>query len=308
MGLAQECQRRGCGFCRNGVNHRPVISIAKASDIQLIPEQHAMTVYAAILAVTLAGFYVYSRVVGRVARESSRIRSDLFGFADAPVVGVILAILSLTAVYSWYLGGPKAAPVPLKVEDVIPGALQFAIFPVGIIVFLYARNVSVAEIFGLRKMSIGKSAACALGFLLALLPAFFLITDIVARKLGNAAELQPLVELYRAAVREHDYRAVLYIFIAAAVIAPVAEEILFRGYLYPALKSGMGGLPSAILGAVLFAAIHNNAVGLPGLALLALALTVAYEWSGSLWVPVFMHAFFNTTSLIIAAATAHQPV
>jgi membrane protease YdiL (CAAX protease family) len=50
---------------------------------------------------------------------------------------------------------------------------------------------------------------------------------------------------------------------------------------------------------VLFAAIHNNALGFPGLTLLALALTLAYEFTGTLLVPVFMHACFNGISLFV---------
>jgi membrane protease YdiL (CAAX protease family) len=283
-----------------------VISIAKASDIPLIPEQHATFIYVALVAATISGLYTYTRVVARVSSDSSRIRSDLFGFADAPVVGLLIAFFGLSAISSWFLAAPKADAAALKAEHIIPGALQFAVFPIGLMVFLYARNVSIIEAFGLSKVRIGRAAAWAFGLLLALLPSFFLITDLAARNLGESAELQPLVELYRTAVREHDYQVILHTFIAAAVIAPVAEEFLFRGYLYPTLKRTLGALPSAIFGAVLFAAIHNNAVSLPGLALLALALTVAYEWSGSLWVPIFMHAFFNGISLLIAAATAHQ--
>lgn len=306
MASPQECQRRGCGFCGNGVNHRAVIPIAKASDNLLIPEQHAALIYVALVAATVAGLYTYTRVVARVGGDSSRVRSDLFGFADVPVVGLIIAFFGLTAISSWFLKAPKAEPAVLKLEHIIPGALQFAVFPIGIMVFLYARNVSIIEAFGLSKVRIGRAAVWAFGLLLALLPAFFLITDIAARKLGEGAELQPLVELYRSAVRERDYQVILHTFVAAAVIAPLAEEFLFRGYLYATLKRTIGALPSAVFGAVLFAAIHNNAVSLPGLFILALALTVAYEWSGSIWVPVFMHAFFNSLSLIIAAATAHQ--
>lgn len=306
MARPQECQRRGCGFCGNGVNHRAVIPIAKASDIPLIPEHHAVLIYVALVAATFAGLYTYTRVIARVGGDSSRVRSDLFGFADVPVVGLIIAFFGLSAISSWFLNAPKAEPAVLKLEHIIPGALQFAVFPIGIMVFLYARNVSITEAFGLSKVRIGRAVAWAFGLLLALLPAFFLITDLAARKLGENAELQPLVELYRAAVRERDYHVILHTFVAAAVIAPLAEEFLFRGYLYATLKRAIGALPSAVFGAVLFAAIHNNAVSLPGLFLLALALTVAYEWSGSIWVPVFMHAFFNSLSLIIAAATAHQ--
>jgi membrane protease YdiL (CAAX protease family) len=38
---------------------------------------------------------------------------------------------------------------------------------------------------------------------------------------------------------------------------------------------------------------------MPGLTVLALGLTLAYEWSGSILVSIFMHAWFNATTLLV---------
>ena len=55
---------------------------------------------------------------------------------------------------------------------------------------------------------------------------------------------------------------------------------------------------AALLTSALFALVHVNLASLPALFYLALCLTLAYEWTGSLLVPITMHALFNTVSLV----------
>ena len=272
----------------------------------VIPVEYAPIIYSVLCAAMVAGCVVYYRALVRLFEDGGRVRSDLFGFVDAPVIGVLVTFFGLTAMSAFLVTSP-VEPAVLKVEKILPGAMQFALFPFGVVIFLIARNVSLIEVFGLRKVRLLKAVAYALGFLAALMPLFFLVTDIAARKLGSDAQLQPLVELYQEGVKQRDWKVMLHTILAAAFIAPIGEELLFRGYLYPVLKRFIGAVPAALIGAVLFAAIHNNAVGLPGLTLLALALTIAYEWSGSLLVPMFIHCLFNSISLAASAWMALSP-
>ena len=263
-------------------------------------------IYSVLFAAMFVGGVVYYRALTRLLDGGGKVRADIFNFIDVPVIGVLVTFFGLTAASAFLLAAP-AEPVVMKGDKILPGALQFALFPFGIAIFLVARNVSLIETFGLRKVGLFRALGYALGFLAALMPLFFLVTDFAARRLGSDAQLQPLVELYQQSVKQRDWTVILHTILAAAVIAPIGEELLFRGYLYPALKRFIGAVPSAFLGALLFAAIHNNAVGLPGLMLLALALTIAYEWSGSLLVPVFIHCFFNSLSLAASAWMASSP-
>jgi membrane protease YdiL (CAAX protease family) len=85
---------------------------------------------------------------------------------------------------------------------------------------------------------------------------------------------------------------------AAILLAPLAEEILFRGILYPAIKQA--GYPHlALWGTVLlFAAVHMNAVTFLPLAVLALLLTALYERTNNLLAPIFAHALFNALNFV----------
>ena len=86
------------------------------------------------------------------------------------------------------------------------------------------------------------------------------------------------------------------------VLAPIAEELLFRGWIQTALRGGIGVWPGGIVTAVLFAAIHYDAnhrrffLVLP----LAIALGLVREISGSIRPTILLHAIYN---LIIVAIT-----
>jgi CAAX protease family protein len=87
------------------------------------------------------------------------------------------------------------------------------------------------------------------------------------------------------------------------VLAPVAEEMLFRGILYPAVKQA--GFPRLALWgtALLFAAVHQNLVTFVPLTVLALALAWLYERTDNLWAPITAHAMFNAMNFVILYST-----
>lgn len=89
----------------------------------------------------------------------------------------------------------------------------------------------------------------------------------------------------------------VYLGIFAIVLAPVAEEFVFRGVLYPVIKQA--GFPRLALFGVnaLFAIIHLDATIFLPLFVLALAFTWLYETTDSLLAPIVAHALFNAANL-----------
>lgn len=85
--------------------------------------------------------------------------------------------------------------------------------------------------------------------------------------------------------------------VAAIIFAPIAEEVIFRGYLYPVVKKFTDRWFASVFTGVFFGVIHFNLMALPMLALMGVVLAVVYEKSGSLWVPIGCHAAFNATSV-----------
>ena len=76
-------------------------------------------------------------------------------------------------------------------------------------------------------------------------------------------------------------------------LAPFAEEVLFRGILYPWIKQL--GFPRLALWStsLLFAAIHLSPVSFVPLAALALGLAILYERTNNLLASIAAHALFN---------------
>jgi uncharacterized protein len=90
----------------------------------------------------------------------------------------------------------------------------------------------------------------------------------------------------------------LVLAVATIVIAPVAEEVIFRGILYPAIKRA--GYPRLALWgtAVLFGLIHLNLGTFVPLTFLAIVLACLYEYTGNLLACITVHGLFNATNFV----------
>ncbi|MDI1314335.1 CPBP family intramembrane glutamic endopeptidase [Prosthecobacter sp.] len=80
----------------------------------------------------------------------------------------------------------------------------------------------------------------------------------------------------------------------AVVWAPISEEIIFRGLLFPGLSSRLRWLPGAVLGAFVFAVIHPQGwAGVPAIMVLACSFSFLRMWRRSLIAPMTAHALNN---------------
>lgn len=81
------------------------------------------------------------------------------------------------------------------------------------------------------------------------------------------------------------------------VVAPMAEETLFRGYVFGALSKWRGWVPGAVLTGVLFGGVHATsapAVDLLPLAVLGFGLCWLYRATGSLLPCIAAHSLNNS--------------
>ena len=126
--------------------------------------------------------------------------------------------------------------------------------------------------------------------------------DFALRSLSLPDEKQELVNLF-----ENTHSAVLrWVFLAVAVlIAPAAEEFLFRGGLFRYFRTRMPRWVAIILTSALFGAPHvswaDHMAGLPSfLPLIALAAVfcLAYERTGMIGTVIVAHALFNLNSML----------
>lgn len=107
-----------------------------------------------------------------------------------------------------------------------------------------------------------------------------------------------LQEIVQTLMANDDISLKIAIAVSAIIFAPLIEEVIFRGYIYPVIKRFSHPVFSCVITSLLFAVIHSNIEGLMPLFLLAIVLTIFYEVSKSIWVPILMHACFNGVNTI----------
>ena len=148
--------------------------------------------------------------------------------------------------------------------------------------------------FGITLESAGRAARDGtIGFLASLAPVFAVL--MLTAHLRDDDLQHSFLQLLQ---REPDGAIIAWIVLAAAVIAPLTEELLFRVILQGWLESRLGPGPAIAIVAVIFAAVHNWPDMLP-LIPLAVVLGVLYHRSNSYVAIVVAHALLNASMLAL---------
>jgi membrane protease YdiL (CAAX protease family) len=84
------------------------------------------------------------------------------------------------------------------------------------------------------------------------------------------------------------------------LLAPCAEEILFRGFLFQWLASRFGVFPGVLLSSLIFMAIHWSLFGAANTFLLGISAALLLRSSRSLWPGVALHALWNLLFVLFA--------
>jgi len=195
-----------------------------------------------------------------------------------------IAILSLIPQNVLLVGVP-AACIALKygqrLEDI-----GFTLRPDGRTLRLgFALGLLVMAVgFGMEWL-VGQAARLALGPQSAQSLASF--TD----RIGNA-------EVIRQGMESPVWFVLLLL--GGGILAPVGEEFFFRGFLYNAARRRFGFWPAVWISTLVFAMVHVGPLLILAIIPVGVLLAVAYERTGSLWVPIVMHVTNNSLALVLA--------
>jgi membrane protease YdiL (CAAX protease family) len=166
-------------------------------------------------------------------------------------------------------------------------------------IFLRQHQVRWRDAFGFQKSNLFRALFWACAVAVVILPVALELqraSIFVLEKIGWPVEDEAAVALVAGAKL---LWLKIYLGLFAVVIAPVAEEFIFRGILFPFFKQ-LGFPKLARLGvSFLFAAIHFDAAIFVPLFALALALTWLYEFTDNLLAPIVAHGLFNAANLVI---------
>jgi len=170
------------------------------------------------------------------------------------------------------------------------------LFGIGVVLALH--QIRWRDAFGFNHRPLAK--ALLLGAMMAILflPVGLVLQDVslrVLEKIHVPAEAQKAVVEFQKA---ETWQTRAYLIFFAVALAPVAEEMLFRGTLYPAIKQ-MGFPKWALwITSILFAAAHVTAGIFIPLMVLSMMLIWLYEKTDNLLAPIAAHATFNCINIL----------
>ncbi len=179
----------------------------------------------------------------------------------------------------------------------------YAFFFILVQCFLWHKKISWNALFGFSKTKISDAFLTAGTCLMAILVPLGILNfgihkifDYMKWPLDQQLPVQLFLET-------KDPVALAALVGMAVVGAPLFEEILFRGILYPFLKGKIGLIHATWINAVVFAMAHGHIPSMLPLAVLGIVFTLLYEWKGNLAACMIMHSSFNTLSLFLLWTT-----
>ena len=222
-------------------------------------------------------------------------------FAWVGFLVAIMGVLVLIGTVAAIVGADGESPEFVVIATLAQGAVF-----VGTAVWFASRVAKPkAWHFGLRRTRFWPAVGwAALGVV-----SFFVISAIYGA-IVNVDSEQDVVESLGG---DQGTFGLLIAGLMVIAVAPVVEEVFFRGFFYRALRSRFSVIAAAMMNGLLFGSIHFNFDGpdalliLPPLALLGFIFCLVYEKTGSLFPVIGMHAFNNAVAYAAQAARTSGP-
>lgn len=247
-------------------------------------------------------FYALLRRVRRSVPSLEPVDYDMFDL----VLMFFPAILFLMnpIVEAVMAASGKVQPVEKPKNDILSVLVNIGYFAfVGIMtcgIIEWIRNRRVVRLFGLRELSLPKIVVFSiLGGVASLLICAWAVGEFSTSYLEGVfgeLEVQEPVKMFQ------ESNSLIHLSLSilmACIAAPVVEEFLFRGYMYGTLRRLTNPVFAAVIIGGLFAVVHGNLPALLPLWVFSILLSIAYEMTRCLWVPVGMHIFFNAANIVL---------
>ena len=243
----------------------------------------------------VAGVYIYVSLMRQI---SARVVDPMapgertFAWPEVILATVLSFFFLLT------LAGSSQHPTHMRSRDLIVSAL----FTIGLLLsvagFLRLRGFDLNSLGGFSRISFFRTAVTGGVLMLAAYPLIFLADIVTQRLLRRVPDKQAIVELFNASSTLEQR---VLIIVLAVTVAPLAEEFIFRFFLYGVVRRYFGRVVGITVSALLFAAVHAHLPSFAPLFVLGSCFAIAYEWSGSILVSMTMHALFNALTLTALA-------
>lgn len=268
---------------------------------------------AAVLAVAGLALLSVGLVLLGGSQAVERTAAGLAYGGPSPIV-VFAAVLSISLLVAVAIGVPLdllGVRLERATGDLISAGVQAAVF-VGVVRLMVIGSGAIAwSDMGFRIGARQIGSALVSGAIFAL--PIVILTGILSAIVVSAVGVRPESPLPPTGTSS----GLILHLLAGAVIAPVGEEILFRGFAVTAWARSTGPRAAIVRAALLFAVAHvlvisgdsfQSAaglaiVGIVGRLPIALALGWLYLRTRTIWAPIGLHAAFNAILIVVGEVT-----
>jgi len=180
----------------------------------------------------------------------------------------------------------------------------------GIIVLELIYLLPVTIIFGWRRihwkhLGFGRFNWSTLGLGCGLLIAAYiliLLHNLILTALGVDTQGEEILKTFAS------LKSPGWFILVGVVIAPLVEEIFFRGFLFQGFRQRYGWVNSLLLSSALFAMAHLDLVALIPTFIMGSVLAYMYHRSNSVWPGIILHFLVNALGMCSAYAATQFPI
>ncbi len=226
------------------------------------------------------------------AEKEAQTYSVPWSITDTWLGVVLLILLSIGMLAAVFLGAnaqflQNSGVLFLELIYVLPVAL----------IFLWRR-------IHWKYLGFGKFTLNAIGMGCGLLLGAYVIIiahNALLSLFGISPQGDQIIEIFK------QLESPVWFFITGAVVAPIVEEIFFRGFLFQGFRQKYGWMPAVFLSSAIFGAAHLDPVSLIPTFVLGCVLAYVYHRSNSVWPGILFHAAINSFSLTAVYVMSQYP-
>lgn len=164
---------------------------------------------------------------------------------------------------------------------------------------LFRKPAHAYRVMGLDKPINGKAIFGMFSLLM-------IIDQVLRNSIGSGSSNEPGGGL---SAGEAGWWGLAFAITSACMLAPLAEEILYRGVLFRSFWNRLGVIPAAVFSSAVFAILHfYDGYGLASVGIFGLSCSLLYAATGSLGAAITLHVLYNTAIKIPEWLIYHGPL
>lgn len=240
-----------------------------------------------------------------IGADVGRLRARNWQTADALLLlCAIMLPMASAVINASRREAVHVTPTP-GMEHIAPYLAYYALLLLGVGVAAQRTSLGIGAAMGITRAACWPAIRTGIILGLAMLPPALLaagLADNLCQWLGTPPSRQAVFDVLNAPHLDVIVKGAL--FFMAIVAAPLAEEAIFRGVLFPRVLQKHGVFVALLLVNVLFALLHLHAPSFLPLLVVGICFSLGMLATGSVLTPIVMHAIFNGEMLLLFYAWA----